>query len=244
MKSKKYKTKKYNVIISLLTISILVGIFAIKSCSEEQSDVYSEERSQIISNKGQQGSSELRKDKNSIASSEITLSKHPSKKELTQAIEMLFGQIEKIKTTGYDFIEFNIVWDKRQQKMSLEEINIIKDDKDNLLTLLWDKVTDETADQLIETYNIETLRHAVRNSRYLYIIHCSGGSKGSWEKQTTSGMKAAKITQGCFDKGGCATICRKEPEHKKLKTVVTYLPSTFLKAVFKEREEWYKLLDD
>jgi|GEM_PF-3200991 len=35
MKSKKYKTKKYNVIISLLTISILAGIFIIKSCSEE-----------------------------------------------------------------------------------------------------------------------------------------------------------------------------------------------------------------
>ncbi len=242
MKTKKYKTKKYDVIISLLTICILASMSMIKSCSEEPNrDAYLESRSQTIpSNRRQQESSELHKDKNSILNPAISLSKNPSKEELTQAIEMLFRQIEKMRTTGYDFIEFNIVWDKYRQKVSLEEVKIIKDDKDNLLTLFWDKVTEKTADYLIKTYDVETLRNAVKNSRYLYIIHCSGGSKGDWERQATSRMKAAKTAEECLDEGGCATICREELEHEKFKTAVTYLPSTFLKAVFQDREEWYK----
>jgi len=219
-----------------LLLGVIVTLCLIFSCiSEDKDNAYSD-----FSNRKEQLSSELLKDKNSIVSSEVALSKHPSKKELIRSIEMLLRQIEKIKTTGYDFIEFNIIWDKRQQKVSLEEINIIKDDKDNLLTLLWDKVTDETGDHLIETYDVDTLRNAVMNSDHLYIIHCGGGSKGSWEKQTTSKMRAAKMAQECFDEGGCATICREDQKHEKFKTAVIYLPSKFLKAVFKDRGEWYK----
>ena len=166
-----------------------------------------------------------RRDSNGIT---IAVSPKPTSQELLQAIEKILNRAAEIKTKGYEIVDFNIVWDKQQQKISMEDA-AIRDDIWALSSL------DIEADSDIKDL-VAKVENLDASGKSLYIVTCDKG----WKKEVKGEWAAVRTAKKCLDEGGCATVCRKKPdkgEGSKVKTEVRCIPAAFFKNFLKEWQE-------
>ena len=56
----------------------------------------------------------------------------------------------------------------------------------------------------------------IQNSGGGYVVSCTGGSEGDWEKECSGKFSCGKAIAECLDQGGCANICEKPQEKEEL----------------------------
>lgn len=143
----------------------------------------------------------------------IAISQKPSSQELLQAVEKIFDRAAEIPTQELEFVHFFIVWDRQQQKILMEDVEIT----DNIWIFLF-----------LDSVRGDGLENLVNKRKSVYVVTCSTG----WEKEVKGKLAAAKVALKCLDEGGCATVCRKEPDREaesQIKTEVLYIPAAFFK---------------
>ncbi len=148
----------------------------------------------------------------------ISLSKNPLSQELLQSVEKILNRAAKINTEECEFVHFFIIWDKQQQKISMEYVEII----DNPWIF-----------PFLDSVRGDGLENLVANGQSVYIVTCDKG----WEKEVKGKLAAGRAALKCLDEGGCATVCRKEPDKEggsQVKTEVLYIPAAFFKNFLKE----------
>ena len=151
----------------------------------------------------------------------IAVSPKPTSRELLQAIEKIFARSAEIPTQEFEYVHFFIVWNKQQQKISMEDV--ARSDNPWIFPFL-DSVSGD-----------DGLENLVASGKSVYIVTCNTG----WEKEVKGKAAAGKAALKCLDEGGCATVCRKEPDKEgesKVKTEVVYLPASFFKNFLEESD--------